>query len=432
MADQQRQAEEAWRRAQRVGAVLQVDRSLQVGDEVAEVVATLADATQTVVAYRAPAGSGLMPSPVDPPGGAAGRVMGDLLVAHMPPAEGSSLLVNFGDFGDDEYVVELPIDRARTRPYERHAVSLPGPFMAGGAEVAIRGAAVGLLMATIELEVSSDDPALTAAAIGSRGILPHPHRQVGSGPQWREWFPPPEPVSAPTRPDDDADRGPAESPWRVEVRFGASSTAKVQRTRTPRRRRPPPVSAPAPPRPWEVRGLPGGQMLATQGWTGRGGPVPETLSMVTTLQFDPPLDEASDLELVLNELFIFHRCDGEPVGVPGPRPGEVVDLRGQALDCGSERIELVRWEADAVGNPQLVVRVRDRPLWPDVRVVADDASASLWLRPDDRGELVGGLPGIYAPLFAGEQVVLGVRMLGVRADLPAITIPLTRSKKTLE
>jgi len=69
------------RGAARLGAFLEVGRTVQVGDESVEVVATLADATQTVVAYRAPEGSGVLPSPVDPPGGASGRTMGDLLVA---------------------------------------------------------------------------------------------------------------------------------------------------------------------------------------------------------------------------------------------------------------------------------------------------------------------------------------------------------------
>jgi hypothetical protein len=191
--EHQRRAEAAWHRAEQLGAVLGVGRTIQVGDEVVEVVATLADATQTVVVYRAPVGSDLFPSPVDPPGGASGGTMGDLLVAHLPPAEGSTVLVNFGDFDDDGHEVELPIDRARTQPHERQAVRLPPPLMDDGARVAIRGAVTGLLMATIDLEVSSEDPALTAAGLGTHGSLPQPHRRAGSGALWRDWFPPPSP-----------------------------------------------------------------------------------------------------------------------------------------------------------------------------------------------------------------------------------------------
>ena len=72
----------AWCWAEQLGAVLDVGQTIQAGDEVVEVVATLADATQTVVAYRAPVGSDLFPSPVDPPGGASGDD-GDLLVADL-------------------------------------------------------------------------------------------------------------------------------------------------------------------------------------------------------------------------------------------------------------------------------------------------------------------------------------------------------------
>lgn len=426
--DHQRRAEEAWYRAERLGAFLEVGRTVQVGDEVVEVVATLADATQTVVVYRAPAGSHLFPSPVDPLGGASGGVMGDLLVAHLPPAGGSTVLVNFGDFHDDDHEIELPIDRARTRLYERHAATLPPPLKADGAGVAIRGAAVGLLMATIDLEITSDDPALTAATLGSRGPLPHPHRRAGSGPLWRDWFPPAERLPARSQTARDETTGPGRpgSSRQVEVRFEASATAMTRSARAREGKRPAP--APVPSRPWKVRALPGVQVLALQGASTQGGPIPNALSMNTTLRFDPPRDVTSALELILNELFIFRRCRGDLVEVPGPRPGEAVDLRGRSLACGSERIDLIRWETGAQGNPQLVVRPSRPGLWPDLRVVADDASVSLWLRPTAEEEFIGGLPGMYDPLFAADaQITLGMRMLGGKATVPPMTIPLAEA-----
>ena len=42
---------------------------------------------------------------------------------------------------------------------------------------------------------------------------------------------------------------------------------------------------------------------------------------------------------------------------------------------------------EAHGGPQLVVRPSHSGLWPDIRVVADNASVSLWLRPNGEGEL---------------------------------------------
>lgn len=428
-AEGQRRAEEAWHRAERLGAFLEVGRIVQVGDEAIELVATLADATQTVVAYRAPAGSDLFPTPLDPSGGASGGVMGDLLVAHLPPAEGSTVLVTFDRFDDDGHEVELPIDRARTRPYERRSVSPPQPLMTDGAQVAIRGAAVGLLTATIGLEITSDDPALTAAALGSRGFLPHPHRQAGSGPLWRDWFPPPEPPPTPTEPNENAESAGPDAPesprqLRRSLRASASATATLQFTAVPEGQRSAPP--PAPPTPVTVRALPGGHVLATQGWGGRGGPVPDTLSVRATLRFDPPPDDASALELVLDELFIFRRCAGDLVEVPAPRGGEMVDLGGRAFVCGSQRVDLVRWEPGEHGaTARLVVRRSHPGLWPDIRVVADNASVSLWLRPIAHDELAGGLPGIYNPLFPDRQVTLGLRMLGRKANMAPIAIPLS-------
>src|SRR2546423_1130030 len=84
-----RGASAAWRGPEALGAVLRVGRTRQVGDEVGAVTGTLADATQTVLAYRAPVGSDLFLALVDPPGGASGRSMGALLVAPLPAAERS-------------------------------------------------------------------------------------------------------------------------------------------------------------------------------------------------------------------------------------------------------------------------------------------------------------------------------------------------------
>jgi hypothetical protein len=198
--ESQRRADEAWQRAQRLGAFVEVGRTFRFGDDTVEVVATLADSTQTVVAYRAPATSDLFPSPVDLFGGCSGgRVMDDLLVADLPPAEGPTLLVDFGrrSRDDDSYEVELPIDRARTRPFERRVENVPAPSTADAVRVAVTDAAVGLLMATVKLEITADDPALIAARLGPRAFLPSPYREAGSGPLWREWVPHPEPTPRP-------------------------------------------------------------------------------------------------------------------------------------------------------------------------------------------------------------------------------------------
>jgi hypothetical protein len=109
--------------------------------------------------------------------------------------------------------------------------------------------------------------------------------------------------------------------------------------------------------------------------------------------------------------------------------GDAVDLRGRSLTYGSERIDLIRWEPRVLGSPQLVVRPSRPGLWPDIRVVADNTSVSLWLRPNAEGELAGALPGMYDPLFpADRDAILGMRMLGGQATLPPIAIPLAPAR----
>lgn len=425
----QRRADEAWRRAQRLGAFVEVGRTFRFGDDTVEVVATLADSTQTVVAYRAPDTSDLFPSPVDLLGGCSGgRVMGDLLVAHLPPAAGSVLLVDFGRrSGDqDSYEVMLPIDRVRTRPFERRVAELPAPIIADGVRVAVTDATVGLLMATVKLDLTGDDPAIVAARLGPRAFLPSPYREAGSGPLWREWVPRPQPTTA-TRSLADEQVGGRSGTVRAEMRARASATARFTKLPPGAER---PVPTPDPPDPAELTALPGGR-CAPQGRSERPGAVPAGLSVRTELQFDPPPDDASQLELRLNDLVVFRRCDSDPLDVPAPRPGDVVNLPDRHLRCGPESVELLRWVPDDVGTPRLIVRPVPAGLWPDIRIVAEDASVSLWLHPVDNSgghELACGLPGMYRRLFpAAGHITIALRMLGHRAAVPPITILLSRA-----
>jgi hypothetical protein len=402
MAEHQRRAEARWRRAAELGAFLEVGRVVRVQEQDIEVVATLADATETVVAYRAPAGSDVFPSPVEPMGSAIGTHIGDLLVAHLPPADGSMIVVNFGDFDDDDTDdVELPIDRARTQRHERHATHLPPPMVVEGVRIGITGAVAGVMMATIDLQVTSDDPTFAAATLGARGFLPHPHRRAGSGPLWRDWFPPP---------------GSSEpSSGVVRLEYGDARSPQTKEKPTPRPQ----------PRPWLVRALPDHEILGVQGWGAGGGPIPEELSFHSTLRFDPPPDDASGLELLLDELFVFRTCHGQTVTVVAPHSGVTVDLAGNSLTCGAERLDLVRWESSEHGTPSLVVRPSHPGRWPDIRVVADRASVSLWLHPTGEPELCGGLPGMYGALFPpGERVTLALRMLGRLLEIPPMPIQL--------
>ncbi|HKY74996.1 MAG TPA: hypothetical protein VJS45_02570 [Acidimicrobiia bacterium] len=404
---------------------MEVGRTFTFGEETVEVVATLADSTQTVVAYRAPATSDLFPSPVELMGGCSGgRVLDDLLVAHLPPAEGSGLLVDFGrrTSDHDSYELELPIDRMRTRPYERWLVAVPAPTMTGGVRVEIVDAAVGLLMTTVKLEITADDPAVVAARLGPLAFLPSPYREAGSGPLWREWIPRPEPTRPASPVGDEA--GSRSGAVRAEMRAEASATARFTKLPPGAAQRAP---APARPDPAVLVALPRGEVCARQGASERPGATADRLSVRTELQFDAPSDDASQLELRLNELVVFRRCEADPVDVPAPRADEVVNLSGRHLRCGPDTVELLRWVPDDHGTPRLVVRPVQAGLWPDIRIVAGNASVSLWLHPGDNDdELTAGLPGRYRQLFPPNQrVTIGLRMVGRRADIPPITLPLT-------
>jgi hypothetical protein len=212
---------------------------------------------------------------------------------------------------------------------------------------------------------------------------------------------------------------------RAEMRAVASATARFTQLPPDAER---PAATPEPPEPAVLRALPGGRVCAPQGSSSRPGTVADRLSVRTELQFDAPPDDASDLELRLNELVVFRRCDSDPIDVPAPRPDEVVNLTGQ-LSCGPDRVDLVRWVPDDRGTPRLVVRPAPAGRWPDIRVVAGDSSVSLWLHPgDDCGDdvLVCGLPGMYRPLFrTAGPVTIALRMLGRRADVAPITMSLS-------
>jgi hypothetical protein len=411
LAERQRRAAERWRRAEALGAFLPVDRTLTVNGQEIQIVATLADSTQTVVAFRAPERSLLWPSPVYPLGGGSGTMVGDLRAAFLPPVpeNGSSIFIEFehGTDGTDE--IELPVDRARTRPYERHAGSPIGPVAAGGVQLQLLGVTAGLLVATADFDVVATDRQAVALSVGRRAFVPHPDGP-GRGPLWREWHPPMPPATASLR----------------------AATATATATATARAGTHPSPPPRPPPEPFLVRAVPGGHPLAVEGFSGHPSPPGHRpLAESVTLRFEPPSPDAGAVELALAELYVFKPCDGEITDVPAPRPDRTVDLSGHRLPCGpdgteADAIELLRWEPSEHGSAYLVAQAPSPECWPDIRIVAGHSSASLWLGPTAGIELAGGLPPLYEPLFDGERLRLGLRMLGRPAALPPVTVPLTR------
>jgi hypothetical protein len=176
-----------------------------------------------------------------------------------------------------------------------------------------------------------------------------------------------------------------------------------------------------------VRSLPDGNPLGRRGWTGHGGTPPDSLYGRHTFRFDLPPQDATGIELSLDDLVVFRTCGDQIVTVPAPSLDETVDLTGRSLGCGGQRVELLRWEPPnySTATPRLFVRSPPRS-WPDVRVLVGDRSVTLWMRPTIEGTLRGSLPGMYLSAFVGsEELSLGLRMLGQPLSVDPITIGLS-------
>lgn len=425
LTDQQRWIEERWRRARALGAFVDLDRRVDTSRGEIAVVATLADFTQTVVVYRG-SESRIWPRAVSPRelvGAANGTIIEDLQVISFPAVgpDVTAIVVRFGHFGDNDTTdVELPVDPARTRPYERRSVRAAEPLDVDGVAVQAVSAAVGLLGATIEMEVSSEDPTVAGASLAPvMGPTP-PLDVTGTGPLWREWFPPRVASTAALTSAFTAST-PTSTPGVRRVTARGSATGQITATRTGRvvpESKPPSAG-------WQVRALPGGEELVTYGFAGGGGSIGPTLKQHWALRFEPPPDGATALELLVDDLFVFRTGRSEVVAVPPPKPDQTVDLAGHSLTCGAERVELLRWEPRREGLASLVIAPSSTELWPDVRVVAGASSASLHLERMPDGRFVGGLPAAYDALFGDNEVSLALRAVGSRLRLPPITLTLT-------
>lgn len=422
LTDQQRWIEERWRRARALAAFVDLDRRVDSSRGEIAVVATLADCAQTVVAYRT-SDWRIWPRPVSPRelvGGFTGTIVEDLKVISFPAVgpDVTSIVVRFGHFGDDDATeVELPVDRARTRPYERRSVRAPEALDGDGVVVQAVSAAVGLLGATIEMEVSYENP--TVAGVSLAPAIGHTPRLdvTGAGPLWREWFPPRVASTAAFTAS-----APTSTPGVRRVTGRGSATGQITARRTGngvRESKPPPSLG------WRVRALPDEEELARYGVQGGGGPIGPALKQHWALRFEPPPDGATALELLVDDLFVFRIGPSDVVAVPAPKPDETVDLAGRSLTCGAERVELLRWEPRSEGLASLVIAPSPTELWPDVRVVAGASSATLYLERMPDGRFVGGLPAAYDAIFAGNEVSLALRAVGRRLDLPPITMTLT-------
>jgi hypothetical protein len=144
------------------------------------------------------------------------------------------------------------------------------------------------------------------------------------------------------------------------------------------------------------------------------------------LQFDVPAEEATGIEVSVDDLVVFRSCGDHVVVVPAPSLDAPVDLGSRSLTCGDETVHLLRWEPPnhSTATPRLFVQ-SPPSCWPDIRVLVGDRSVSLWMRPTVDGTLEGGLPGAFLSAFTGSaELRLALRMFGRPLSIDPIAIAL--------
>ena len=271
----------------------------------------------------------------------------------------------------------------------------------------------GLIRAAAELLVEAIDEDILAVELDPMPFRPYVAAGPGPAALWRDWDPPVEPAQR-----------------SVVRRIGSRVTASARAEVTVQAKRlspeelaelPPPRE---PPTAWRATALPGGQPLAMQGSSGRGGPPPDHPLIEPILYFDAPPPDAEAIAVSLDQLWAYRHAYATRT-IRSPRPDRAVSLDGISLEAEGCRIELVQWDAAGL---EFTLHARCTPpdLWPDIRVFAEDRSASLWCPPSDNGVLRLGLPLSHAGLFDRPEVEVAIRMVGRRVPLAAIRMPLTR------
>ena len=421
--------EARYARAESLGALLPVGRRVRVGSDEIEIVATMADSTTTAIFYRADRQAGIHPELREIREGhrsGHGTLWRDMHVDHLePPVDGDQISVVFNSRPFDDRgrasseLIVLPIDRSRTAPYEQAAIELP-EAEAPGVHVRVTGAHIGITMTMFDMTMEGTDPADLAVvlATGRDGGHVRPRGGTRPGPEalWRQWIPPDSGLVKQTV-----------SRSGSTVTTSISGSLRVAAKFGPRTTPSPPDAMPAgvDEEPVELRAMPGNVELEAQGSSSQTTHAQSGTSH--GLRFDAPGFNVSSLELALKGIYRFTFGSDAIVHVPGPRGAGTVDLNGLGFDWGGGRIELLEWRGVTQGDRvtySLWLRCPD-PRWlPDVRVLAEDSSTSLWLGRFVDGIHRGGLPPNSNPLLERDEVPLALRMVGLPADELQLSIPM--------
>jgi hypothetical protein len=405
-----------WERAEEAGALLTVGQTIRVGPHEVEIVKTLADCTQTAVLFRAPREAMIHPDALSPPelfGGLHGTMTSDLQIAHFKPVLPHRKTVVLAwqprpQALDEAITTAVPVDRGQTAAHDRSLADPPSPVECDGMRVSVADGAGGVVVGLVDIVIEPGDPDIPAFSLGGppMGFLPYPRRGPGPEELWREWSPPLDSTKG--------WGGPTISTATAVAVFDQDAAAKA----------PPPLE-PA----WTTVAFPSRESLAALGSHGHGGP-PAT-AQALTLRFDAPRPEDAGIEVTLAQLYLFRYAGGKRLVVPAPGEGETVDLTGMGFDWQGSRLELLCWRPRADSACSLCVRPPSPDAWPDIRVLAEGGSVSLWTRPQADGTLECGLPRIYDPLFRqSDTVELALRMVGHPIEPITLTVPLTTPSAT--
>lgn len=398
-----------------LGLTVPIGLSLPAGEDMAEIVKTYADCAITAVFCRSDWRT--YPRILDPIeiAGGSGGIVGDLRVSLHGPIEPDRdrIKVSFEGFAPWDEGVRIPVDRARTAPFDRYLSGAPPHREFEGVTAKVVDVRVGLLRTSLELHVQATDRDILALQLDRSPFRPYVQSGPGDAGLWRDWHA----LALPTQHTERREkRGRVTATASASLSMGFRRLTPEEIAAQPPRKDPPPE--------WSATAQPGAISLAMQGASGQGGEPPEVAEIRPTLYCAALPESATSIDLSLDRLWAY-RYDHARAVVPAPRSDRPADLSGITLDGATCRVRLLRWESTE--REFALTATCDPPEnWPDVRVMAGASSASLWTAPpEDDDELRFGLPLSYSPLFEGDRVELALRMVARRVTPITFHLPLT-------
>jgi hypothetical protein len=412
----------AWRRAEEAGAFVPFNRTVAVDGEQIEIVKSYADCSLTAVFWRNRPRSLSYPRALEPSelvAGASGGMIDDLYVIFLPPVlrEREQIVITFDQRAApwEATPIAIPVDRGRTGVHDRFLDGPAPTVSSAGVRVEIVAVSVGLVRTATELIIEGVDGDLLAMELDSTPFRPHVTAGPGPAALWRDWLPP---VRDEQRTVVRREGSRVSASTSAHVTFAARQLTAEELAKLPPPREPPPA--------WRATAMPGGPPLAVQGSSGRGGPPPDHPLIQPILYFDAPPPEAQAIELSLDQLWAYRHAYATTTISP-PRSDRAVSLAGRSLEADGCRVDFIQWDA-AENEFTLHGRCTPPDVWPDIRVMADGASASLWFQPTDDGVIRAGLPLNHAALFDRPEVELAIRMIAKRVPPVTLSLPLTRPR----